>query len=123
MNQKKLNNKQIQAIALLLQDKTVSEIAEILKVALNTVYNWIKKNELFNQELTKSRNAIFSEAIAGLQTGSLDAVKALKRIIKTGRKESAVVNSSKSLLEICYKMREVEDLEKRIEKLEEKLEV
>jgi transposase-like protein len=121
IREKKLNSKQSKAIILLLEDKSIAEIAGILKVALNTLYKWLETNEVFIKAYAEAREKIFSEALEQLKEASREAVKTLREVMRPGYKESARVSASKTILELALKMKEINELEARIKALEEKL--
>lgn len=53
MANKTLNEKQIQAIELLVQGETISDVAKLIGVSRVTVSTWKNKDELFKVELDK----------------------------------------------------------------------
>lgn len=54
MANKELNEKQLQAIELLVKGETITDVANIIGVSRISVSNWKNNNEVFKAELSKS---------------------------------------------------------------------
>jgi len=121
--EKELTQRQSQAIILLLQGKTIEEIAKTLGVAVNSVYRWLETDPLFKKEYSEAKERVFREALESLRVASKEAVQALRDLLLTGHKDTARLGSAKSILELAIKTKELGELEKRLEALEQKLEV
>lgn len=120
--EKKITQKQSKTIILLLRGDSIEEIAKALQVSVSSIYRWLETDELFIKAYAEARGKIFSESIASLQPLSRDAVKTLKDLLLSGHKDTARLGSAKTILELAIKNFENEELEKRVEKLEDKLE-
>jgi len=117
----KLNNRQLKAIILLLEGKSIEEVSKALGIAVNTMYRWLEKEALFKKTYSEAKEKVFNEAIEDLKTGSREAVKTLLDLMRTGKKETARLGSAKTILELALRVKEINELEKRIEALEERI--
>jgi len=109
--------KQEKAILLLLQNKTIEEIANQLRISKRTVYKWLQRED-FKQRFAEVRQELFAEALEQLKVLTKEAINTLEDILKNGTKETSRVTASKTVLELALRLKEVEELEKRVEKLE-----
>jgi len=121
--EKKLTSKQSKAIILLLEGKSIEEVAKAVGCAVNTIYKYLETDLLFKRTLNKAKDKVFIEALEGLKTLSREAINTLKDLLRERHKDTARLGSAKTILELAIKTNELEDLEKRIEVLEGKLEV
>lgn len=112
-----LTIKQEKAILFLLENKTIEEIASLLKVSRKTIYRWLQSEE-FKRRFKQARQEVFNEALERLKLLSRQAIETLEDIIKNGTKEASRVTASKTVLELALKLKEVEELESRVEELE-----
>jgi len=117
----KLNNRQLKAIILLLEGKSIEEVSKALGIAVNTMYRWLEKEALFKKTYSEAKEKVFNEAIEDLKIGSREAVKTLLDLMRTGKKETARLGSAKTILELALRVKEINELEKRIEALEERI--
>ena len=109
--------KQEKAILLLLQNKTIEEIASQLCISKRTVYKWLQRED-FKQRFAEVRQELFTEALEQLKVLTREAIATLEDILKNGTKETSRVTASKTVLELALRLKEVEELEKRVEELE-----
>jgi transposase len=121
--EKKLTHKQSQAIILLLEGRSIEDISKALDIHYNSIYRWLETDLLFKRTLNKAKDKVFIEALEDLKVLSSEAVKTLKDLLREGHKDTARLGSAKTIFELDIKTNELEDLEKRIEVLEGKLEV
>lgn len=101
MANKTLNEKQIQAIELLVQGENITDVAKIIGVSRTTVSTWKNKDELFKAELDKSIQALKSD----VETQIMNNINPLThRLIKIALKS----NSDKTSLDaIIYTLNRV----------------
>lgn len=101
MANKTLNEKQIQAIELLVQGENITDVAKIIGVSRTTVSTWKNKDELFKAELDKSIQALKSD----VETQIMNNINPLtNRLIKIALKS----NSDKTSLDaIIYTLNRV----------------
>ena len=118
VTEKKLTSKQSKCLILLLEGKSIQEVSEALGVTIKSVYRYQESLE-FKKKFAEAREKIFTEALEQLKEASREAVKTLRELMKIGFKESARLGSAKTILELAIKNKELEELEKRIEVLEE----
>jgi len=118
----KLNAKQIKAILLLIEGKPPEEVARVLGIHSKTLYRWLEKDIDFKKALQEAKESIFNEALENLKSLSREAVNTLRDLLTSRHKDTARLGSAKTILELALKQKELEDIEKRIEALEERLE-
>lgn len=86
MANKTLTDKQIQAIELIVQGESISDVAKLIGVSRTTVSTWKNKDELFKAELDKSLQALKSD----VETQILNNINPLmNRLIKIALKSSS----------------------------------
>jgi DNA-directed RNA polymerase specialized sigma24 family protein len=118
----KLNAKQTKAILLLIEGKTPEEVSRVLGIHSKTLYRWLEKDIDFKKALQEAKISIFNEALENLKSLSREAVNTLRDLLTSRHKDTARLGSAKTILELALKQKELEDIEKRIEALEERLE-
>jgi transposase-like protein len=118
----KLNAKQTKAILLLIEGKTPEEISRVLGIHSKTLYRWLEKDIDFKKAFQEAKESIFNEALENLKSLSREAVNTLRDLLTSRHKDTARLGSAKTILELALKQKELEDIEKRIEALEERLE-
>jgi len=118
----KLNAKQTKAILLLIEGKTPEEVSRVLGIHSKTLYRWLEKDIDFKKALQEAKESIFNEALENLKSLSREAVNTLRDLLTSRHKDTARLGSAKTILELALKQKELEDIEKRIEALEERLE-
>jgi transposase-like protein len=119
----KLTPKQSKAIILLLEGRSIEDISKALGIHYNSIYRWLETDLFFKRSLNEAKDKVFIEALEGLKTLSREAINTLKDLLRERHKDTARLGSAKTILELAIKTNELEDLEKRIEILEGKLEV
>ena len=117
----KLNAKQIKAILLLIEGKPPEEVARVLGIHSKTLYRWLEKDIDFKKALQEAKESIFNEALENLKALSREAVNTLRDLLTSRHKDTARLGSAKTILELAIRQKELEDIEKRIEALEERL--
>jgi predicted transcriptional regulator len=98
---KTLNEKQIQAIELLVQGETISDVAKLIGVSRVTVSTWKNKDELFKVELDKRLQSLKDD----VETQIMNNINPLtSKLIKIALKS----NSDKTSLDaIIYTLNRV----------------
>lgn len=115
----KLSRKQEQAIAALLSEPTICAAAGRIGVNEATLYRWLQHEE-FQSSYRQARRESVSQAIAGLQQASSEAVQTLRDIMANSEAPvSSRVTAAKAVLELALKAVELEDIEERVTALEE----
>jgi len=114
-----LTTKQLRAITAILQTTTLKKAAKKARVSEPSIYRWLKKPE-FKAELDRRRLELFNE---GLNLLKLSTRRAAKRLIKfLDSKDLALVKwATREILNFAIKAAEIQDIEQRLERLEDKL--
>ena len=111
--------KQEKAIPALLACSTLAEAAAKTGVTERTLYNWLQE-ESFQGEYRRARWQAAGQAIARLQSIASEAAGALQDVYSNKENPaSARVSAARVVLELSIKAVELENLEERINQLEE----
>lgn len=118
----KLSRKQEFAVMAILTEPTLEKAAEKVGVSDTTLYRW-QQLESFQDMLKDAKRQTISQATARLRQSMTIAVDTLVEMAEN-KKTPAVARASacRTLLEYAFKAHETEDLQERIERLEESLE-
>ncbi len=117
----KLPRKQHQAIAALMSCRTLREAAETVGVGEATIFRWLQDKH-FQNAYRKAKHQVVQQALSNLQQVSGQAVDALRKIMLDPKKPpSTRVTAARVILESAIKALEVDNLEARIEALEDKV--
>jgi hypothetical protein len=117
----KLSRKMEQAIAALLSQPSISVAAKKVGVGEKTLFRWLQLDE-FQRAYKASRRRIVDQTITQIQSVMSEAVQALLNVMSDdAAPASAKVSAARALLDIGFKVVEIEDLESRIEKIEKNL--
>lgn len=117
----KLPRKQQQAIAALIEYPTMKEAAKTVGIGEVTLFRWMQDQE-FQRAYRRAKKQVVDQAISRLQQVSREAVEALRAVMNDADKPpSARVTAAKAVLDMSIKAIEIEDLEARINALEQKL--
>jgi ribosomal protein S11 len=90
-------------------------------VGEKTLFRWLQLDE-FQRAYKNARRQVIDQTIAKIQSVMVQAVQTLLDVMsdKTAP-ASAKVSAARALLDIGFKVVEIEDLESRIEKIEQNL--
>ena len=117
----KMGRKQEQAIAALLQQPTIMAAADSLGIGEATLWRWLQQ-PAFEEAYRRARQAVVDQAISQLQQATGQAVATLQEVQRDpDAPASSRVTAAKAVLEIAFKLRASEELERRLATLEEKL--
>jgi hypothetical protein len=117
----KLSRKKEQTIAALLSQPSIGSAAKKVGIGEKTLFRWIQLDE-FKQAYKNARRQVVDQTIAQIQSVMSEAVQTLLNIMSDGTAPaSAKVSAARALLDIGFKVVEIEDLESRIEKIEKNL--
>ena len=114
-----LTDRQRSVIPHLLAAPSIEEGCKSAKVARATVYEWLK-SETFRNELKRHREEIVTGALETLKANVSKATEALVGLLES-ENESIRHRAAKDVIEFVVKTTENENLEERIEALEERL--
>src|ERR1017187_6538890 len=115
----KFGRKKEEAIAALLTQRNLDEAAKSIGIAPNTLLKWMKQPE-FDAAYREARRAAFGQAVARLQQGtSAAATTLLKTMIDPNTPASVRVRAAEAILNHAAKAIEIEDIDARVEALEQ----
>lgn len=117
----KKSRKEEQAIIALLTASTIKEAANMVGIGEATLWRWMQESS-FKEKFRSAKKQAFSQTVSRLQQSSGEAVETLRTIMNdiTAPAPSRVT-AAKSILEMAMKAVEFEELEARVEQLEEML--
>jgi hypothetical protein len=118
-NQDKLTAAQTRIIPVLLS-KSVTDACREAKIGRKTVYDWLKQNS-FKSELERCRDELFNGAMDRLKANTEKALDKLILLMDSGDKDDVQVRCAQTLLDYAWKLKQSQDLERRIELLEQAL--
>jgi hypothetical protein len=109
----------MRVIPYLLDAPSIEEGCRRAKVSKVTVYEWLKQ-EIFRQELKRQRDELIRSALDSLKANVSKATETLVNLLDS-ESEPMQVRAAEDIIEFAQKALEHEELEKRIEALEERL--
>lgn len=104
---------------LLLAD-TQESACEQAGVARSTLFGWMKE-ERFANALESARNELFDSAMHQLKATLEKAVRKITALMDGAKKEDVQLRAAALIVEHAIKIRQVEELERRLEILERAL--
>ena len=116
---KALTVRQSSVIPYLLAAPSFEEGCRRAKVSKVTVYVWMKE-ESFRAELKRQRDELIERALDSLKANVSKATETLVKLLDS-ESESMRARAAEDIIEFAQKALEHEELERRIEALEEKL--
>jgi len=106
------------AIQALVTTATIAAAAAQCAVSERTILRWLAETE-FQQEYKSAKGQLLEAAVNCLRTAGFDAAQRLHKIvIDPDAPVTAAVSASGRLLELLLKATEIEDLSKRLDRLE-----
>jgi hypothetical protein len=114
----RLTDKQLRAIPFLLAAPSIEEGCKRARVAKATVYGWLKE-ETFREELRKQREEVVRGALETLKANTAKATETLVKLLDS-QKEGIRARVAEDIIEFTQKAIELEEIEKRLEILEER---
>lgn len=111
--------KQLKAIPLILEAKSITEGVKKAGISKTTFYDWLKSPE-FKAEFVRQRQELVDLALHELKTSASEAVSVLRGLLKADA-ESVRLRTAQAILENVLKSIELENIEQRIEDLERSL--
>ncbi len=112
----KLTNRQLLMILNILSSASVEEACKKARISRATYYLWAK-DEAFTNELKCQRDAILNDSLNQLKSASTKAVFELIKLMDSER-ETVRHSACKDVIEYVLKVKEIEGIEERLEKLE-----
>ncbi len=114
----KFGRKKEEAVAALLNQRSVEEAARSVGIGANTLLRWMQEPE-FEEAWREARRLAFGQSIARLQqAASAAATTLLKIMVDPNAPAASRVRAADSVLEHAAKAMEIEDIEMRVSELE-----
>ena len=114
-----LTDQQRRVIPFLLASPSVEEACRRARINKTTVYEWLK-DEVFREELRQQRDAVIERALDSLKANIAKAIETLVKHLDSDRPHISI-RAAESIIEYTQKALENEELERRIEALEDRL--
>ena len=115
----KLGRKQEAAIAALLSQRTLEDASHAAGVGTRTLFRWLEMPE-FREAYLQARRQAFGQASARLQQATGAAVSVLLTLMLDANAPAATrARAAHSVLDLAAKSLELEDLEVRLQRLEQ----
>lgn len=111
-----LTPRQKHAIPLVLKARSIAEGCKSAGINKQTWYNWMR-DEGFKEEVYSRREAVISEAFDSLRASITAAVEGLTGLVDCEEK-SVRLKACNHVIEYFMKMREMEEIERRLSALE-----
>lgn len=112
----KLNEKQENAINMLVAGKPIDEISKELNININTIYRW-KKQTIFKEKLRSRQNLIFEDITLRLEAIGIDAVNMLYNLMITSANENTKLKASIFIIDKLLHIRD-DEIIRKIEEIE-----
>jgi hypothetical protein len=116
----KLSRRQLKAIPFLVSSPTYTQGCEKAKVNKATIYKWLK-NPDFKAELDRQRSEIVEAAFDMIAQNIEKAVSTLVGLLDTGDDRVKHLTAN-DIISHFFKHKELDDLEERIQQIEQQLE-
>jgi len=116
----KLTARQVKFLPILLASPTYTAACRKGHINRDTLYEWLRQPQ-FKAELDRQRNELVAQGFAMLSQSVTKAVETLVDLLETsdGRLKRL---AAKDILDQHVKFRELDDITRRIERIEERLE-
>ena len=121
MKKSALTSRQLRAITCILDNSSIEESAKKAGVSRSTLYNWLNDSQ-FRRQLKKEREAIFEKGLNALKAATSKAANALIELLDC-RDRGTRRLAAKEIINMAFKANEIKELEERISRLEEALEL
>lgn len=113
----KLTSKEIQLVNALLTSKTIREVSEKTGLSEATIYRYLKKEKIVN-ELEKSKRELTNNTLRYFITLGNKALNNIEELMNS-KCERIRLETSKYVLDMIVKIKELQELEDRINRLEQ----
>src|SRR5215471_1521224 len=108
------------AIGALLTEQSIEDAAVKAGVGSRTIHRWLREDEAFQAAYNRAKREVVRQAQTRLQQATGKAVAALIAVIDDPLVQaSAKVSAAKAILEYAIRAVEIDDLEARIQALEQ----
>lgn len=120
MGKSELTASQQRGIVALIECNSVEEAAKRIKVSKGTIYNWLKQG-YFKDRLEEEREVAFREGLDTIKGATAKAARTLVGLLES-KDENTKRLAAQQILSFALKVAEIQDLEERINRIEETLE-
>ena len=117
---KSLTAKQLKAIPFILTADSIDGAAKEAKIGRETIYRWMKQKH-FKEKIEQKRQELFEEGLNRLRAATDKAAITMIALLDSDDETSRRL-AAKDILSFALKAIETQDLEERIERIEEILE-
>ena len=115
----RLTDRQLRVIPYLLTSPSIEEACRRARINKTTAYEWLK-DETFREELKRQRDTVIERALDSLKANIAKATKTLVKHLDSKR-ENISIRAAEDIIEFTQKAIELENLQGRIEALEEQM--
>jgi len=116
---KEITTKQKRTVTALLTSENIGQACELAGISRTTLARWLKDPQ-FMKELTKAEGESIKQASRELLAGQADALATIREIMTSGQPATRL-KAANDWLALLFKYREVDQLEERISRLEERI--
>ena len=113
----KLTNRQLLAISRIIASPTLEEACRKAKISRGTLYAWLK-DETFKIELKRQRDEVIKEGLDRLKCAMTKAIDGLIKLMDSPRADLRRW-VYKDVIDYALKRIEIENIEERIERIEQ----
>jgi HEAT repeat protein len=113
-----LSENQLRVLPYLLSNSCVVKAAEEAGISRKQIYRWLQESKPFRDELRARQMAVADAAMSNLLSHVQKAVDTLVELLESD-KPTVRRAAARDLLDMTIKLKAVDDLEKRLEQLEE----
>lgn len=115
-----LSAKQRKAISSVITCNSISEACKSIGISRSVFYGWMK-DEAFRDALMQEQNSVIETALKDLKGLSSEAVEQLGKLLRETGNETVRLKAISLILEHTIKLKEIEDIERRLEEIERRL--
>ncbi|VGO16692.1 hypothetical protein PDESU_05283 [Pontiella desulfatans] len=113
-----LSENQLRVLPFLISNSCVAQAAQEARVSAKQIYRWLQESKPFRDELRSRQMALADAAMSNLLSHMQKAVDTLIDLLESD-KPTVRRAAARDLLDMVFKLKSVDDLEKRLEQLEE----
>jgi hypothetical protein len=114
--QPELTARQRRIIPFLLSHNIV-DACRLARVSRKSVWEWMKE-EGFQEELKRARDELFADSLELIRGNVEKAVNKLVTLMEEAEKQDVQIRAAENILEYAVRLKQMEELEKRLEILE-----
>jgi hypothetical protein len=118
-NNGELTARQKRTITALLTSENIGAACELAGIGRTTLARWLKEPQ-FMKELSQAEKQALNQASRELLAGQAEALATIREIMTSGQNDAVRLKAANDWLNLLFKYREVDQLEERISKLEQR---